>query len=191
MMRERGGGDDYDSSDSVSSHSSRRTVSSHCRIRPIQARLSKMTNLKRASKMIKKRKRRRRKRNPHLDQQNVHPDHHRADHHSDKPLLLAVAIVERDPTTPSMGNQVPPLQALELLFSPTERLVPGVLRPKPDLGVIHHIIELLRLNYGMGGVCRLPHEIKVRSGNFRPGGRTVLAQIPNNHNINIIDHLAD
>lgn len=150
-----------------------------------------MINLKRASKMIRKRRRKRTKRNPHLDQQNVHPDHHRADHHSDKPLLLAVAIVERDPTTPSMGNRVPPLQALELLSSPIERLVPGVLRPKPALGVIHHIIEPLRLNHGMGGVCRLLQEIKVRSGNFRPGGKTVLAPISNNHNINIIDHLAD
>jgi len=150
-----------------------------------------MINLKRASKMIKKRKRRRRKRNPHLDQQNVHPDHHHADHHSDKPLPPVVVIVERDPTTLSMGNRVPPLQALELLFSPTERLVPGVLRPKPALGVIHLIIEPLPLNHGMGGVCRLLQEIKVRSGNFRPGGKIVPAPIPNNHNINIIDHLAD
>jgi len=190
MMRERGGGDDYDSSDSVSSHSSRRIVSSHYRTRPIQARLSKMINLRKASKTIKKRKRKRRKRNPHLDQQNVHPDHHRAVHHSDKPLLLVVAIVERDPTTPSMGNRVPPLQALELLSSPTERLVPGVLRPKLDLGVIHHITELLRLNHGMGGVCRLLQEIKVRSGNFRLGGRIVLARHLR-RNINIIDHPAD
>jgi hypothetical protein len=155
-----------------------------------------MINLKRVSKTIKKRrkKKKRKRKSQHRDQQNVPHAHHHADHRSDKRPRPVVDRVEvaNDQISHSMEKQVQHPQDPELLSSPIERLVLGVLRPKPALGVIHRIIELHRLNRGMEGVCRLLQEIRVRSGNFRPGEKVVLA-LPNNHhiNINIIAHLAD
>jgi hypothetical protein len=144
-----------------------------------------MINPKKVSRAIRRRKRKKKRRipNQHLDQQNVHPAHNRADHPSDRLRPLVDQEMGKGQITPSMGNREPPHLDQELLSSLIELLVPEVLRLKLDQEEIHLIIELHRLNHVMGGECRLLLGTLVR-----PEPCRLVEKGPPRINHSIIDH---
>jgi hypothetical protein len=191
-MRERGGGDDYDSSDSVS-HLCLQACFSPTdirRIRPIPARRSKTTSLKRVSRTTKTRRRKRRKRDQyrHLDQPNVHPDHNLVDRHSDKPhhqVEAAEVEVGNVQIFHSMGKRELPLLDLERPFSLTELRDHEVLRPKLGREAIRHRIALHRLNQRMVEACHLPRETQVQLEHYLHLVDVNLARMPQMPNISL------